>query len=203
MLDAAQKAITFETAASPDQSPRRLERASYAVKLTTLLPAAPMLRRNLQFSVETASKTATELPVRLELLARASHALDPKFERAWNTDVVSDCVNERVTKCMNCDAIGTHDTRSCPEPKDWSRVKCKHCGKMGHASAARCRPEDREAFAAAQAEKDGAVRFETEDAGSGGASSWNAKNDSKTIASRQASWETETVADAVAVGGSW
>jgi hypothetical protein len=33
-------------------------------------------------------------------------------------------------KCNNCDGIG-HTWRECTDPKDWSRVKCTNCQKMG------------------------------------------------------------------------
>jgi hypothetical protein len=38
-----------------------------------------------------------------------------------------DCPEERVFRCRNCDAEG-HQSRECPLPKDWSRVKCSVSG---------------------------------------------------------------------------
>ena len=43
----------------------------------------------------------------------------------------SDCPNERVLRCRNCDAEG-HVSKECPQPKDWSRVTCSNCGNKGH-----------------------------------------------------------------------
>ncbi|KAH0615334.1 uncharacterized protein H6S33_000970 [Morchella sextelata] len=43
----------------------------------------------------------------------------------------SDCTNEKVIKCRNCDVFG-HSARDCPMPRDISRIKCNNCGEMGH-----------------------------------------------------------------------
>ncbi|RPB13443.1 hypothetical protein P167DRAFT_585993, partial [Morchella conica CCBAS932] len=40
----------------------------------------------------------------------------------------SDCTNEKVIKCRNCDVYG-HSARECPMPKDISRIKCNNCGE--------------------------------------------------------------------------
>ncbi|KAI5853253.1 hypothetical protein DFP73DRAFT_469789, partial [Morchella snyderi] len=40
----------------------------------------------------------------------------------------SDCTNEKVIKCRNCDVFG-HSARDCPMPRDISRIKCNNCGE--------------------------------------------------------------------------
>lgn len=47
-----------------------------------------------------------------------------------------DCDQPRVMRCRNCDEEG-HESRQCPKPTDWSRVKCKNCNHFGHG-AKRC-----------------------------------------------------------------
>lgn len=49
----------------------------------------------------------------------------------------SECTNEKVIQCRNCDEIG-HHSKECPRPRDWSRVQCNNCGKMGH-TVVRCK----------------------------------------------------------------
>jgi cellular nucleic acid-binding protein len=43
----------------------------------------------------------------------------------------SDCPNERVIKCRNCEEVG-HVSRECPKPTDWSKVQCRNCKVYGH-----------------------------------------------------------------------
>lgn len=42
----------------------------------------------------------------------------------------SECPNERVMKCRNCDEIG-HLSKECPKPRDYSRVQCNNCLQYG------------------------------------------------------------------------
>jgi hypothetical protein len=37
-----------------------------------------------------------------------------------------DCTNPRKIVCRNCDEEG-HESRECPKPRDYSRVKCSNC----------------------------------------------------------------------------
>lgn len=47
-----------------------------------------------------------------------------------------ECPEPKVFRCRNCDEEG-HQSRDCPKPKDWSRVKCTNCSQFGHG-AKRC-----------------------------------------------------------------
>jgi hypothetical protein len=46
----------------------------------------------------------------------------------------SDCTNERVIKCRNCDERG-HSGKECPKPRDMARVKCNNCGESEYPAA--------------------------------------------------------------------
>jgi len=109
-----------------------------------------------------------------------------------------------------CDQPG-HFSRECTEAKDWGKVKCRHCGEMGHASEKRCDPEKQAAYAAAHAAAGNDAIGDTNDfsnAGAAGGDDGWAHSGNNFRGSGQADWETDGAPSAPAItigsgGGGW
>lgn len=92
-----------------------------------------------------------------------------------------------------------------------NRVKCRHCGEMGHGSEKMCDPEKKAAFQAAKAEEDSkdndgnGGNFDSANAGGdfGGCSEWKTDAPAQEFSSGPSGWESQQEPIAVSGGDGW
>lgn len=144
---------------------------------------------------------------------RTCHKCGSEDHMAKDCDIIK-CTNWYVsaifwrmsTNSASSEAEG-HTWRDCTQPKDWSKVKCRNCGEMGHTHK-RCKQPLKEELqtggatgGAPAGATGGSGGFETADAGATAGGGWEAA-DATTSGAGQNDWETSSTV-AVTAGGKW